>query len=49
MGQDQLKKWKYFIRFGHTKPLLLKKSGRKTDIFPDLQNLTHMYYSWGKL
>ena len=29
--------------FGHTSFLLFKKKGHKTDIFPVLQKLTHMY------
>ena len=29
--------------FGHTSLLLFKKKGHKTDIFPVLQKLTHMF------
>ena len=43
MSQEQLNNHIYLNRFSHTKALLLKKYRHKTDIFPVLQNLTHMF------
>ena len=45
LSQEQLNNQIYLIRFSHTKALLLKKNRHKTDIFPVLQNLTHMAIS----
>ena len=45
MSQEQLNNQIYLIRFSHTSALLLKKNRHKADIFPVLQNLTHMCVS----
>ena len=43
ISQEQLNYHIYLIRFSHTKALKKKKNRHKTDIFPVLQNLTHIY------